>query len=87
MDDNDAIAKFNEAFEDAQGFPWEEGAKVDTLITQTRKLLGRVKDIEENSRGSSKKGRFDTYFTAISLRSRLNTIPGYWNVICGLSLI
>ena len=24
-----------------------------------------MKDIEENSRGNSKKGRFDTYFTAI----------------------
>ncbi len=65
IDGNDAIAKFNEAFEYAQGFPWVDGAKVETLVTEFRKLLDRVKDIEENSRGNSKKGRFDTYFTAI----------------------
>ena len=65
IDGNDAIAKFNEAFECAQGFPWVDGAKVETLVTEFRKLLDRVKDIEENSRGNSKKGRFDTYFTAI----------------------
>ena len=33
MNDDDAIAKFNEAFEDAQGFPWVDGAKVETLVT------------------------------------------------------
>ena len=45
IDDNDAIAKFNEAFEYAQGFPWVDGAKVETLVTEFRKLLDRVKDI------------------------------------------
>ena len=33
IDGNDAIAKFNEAFECAQGFPWVDGAKVETLVT------------------------------------------------------
>ena len=34
MDDNDALVQFNEVFEYAQGFPWVDGAKVETLVTE-----------------------------------------------------